>query len=106
MAEQEEAAVELPGGTKVSAKGHGILAVATLIVCVCGFFFLWQILEAHARDARDEGNKQVVATNDNTRATRELAGEMRVQNCFTALTPEQKKAQETIAFCKSLAAVR
>lgn len=99
MSEENGEKVEVgTGGIKISTrKGDliNLLNAAGLAVLLYGG---WN----HTVEARDDRMAFVQAIKENTRAMKESVDAQRVANCLNSLTPEQKKDERLLQFCKAL----
>ena len=91
-------------GQKVNVKNvkslNTIATVATLVVCAVGFAVGYQMLTAHAQDARDMGKEFSHAIREQTQAVKEQTVAQRERNCLERF--EQKDRPAQVEFCKSI----
>ena len=56
----------------------------------------------HTVDAKEDNRGIIQAIKDSAQIQREQLNAMREQNCLARLSPEQRKRQDEIDFCRSL----
>ena len=97
----QEVSVETAVG-KFKARGSDFLTTLFGVASMCGLTLIIYGGYQHTVEAKDDRTAFVQAIKENTAAQRQIVGAQRVANCLAALTPEQKKSQQMLDFCKSL----
>jgi len=107
MSEQEKHGADIEAeiaGQRVNIKNvkslNTLLTAGTFIICSIGFAVGYQLITAHAQDARDNGKEFVQAIREQTQAVKEQTSAAREQTCILGF--DQKDRPQQAQFCKSI----
>lgn len=80
------------------------MTIATFIVVVCAAVIGWQMFDAHAKDAKENGTQLVAALRELAKAHRETSGaqvrEQRMLNCL--IVADQKDRRRAWEDCERI----
>jgi len=99
---QEEVSVDLPGGAKFKARGSDILTTIFGVATMCGFTIMIYGGFQHMAEASKDANSITAALKEQSQIQRDQLNAQRESNCLARLTPEQRKRQDEIDFCRAL----